>query len=217
MYLTPSFSSSSSLPDPYKAVYKSPWPGGHHSRWVFCAHSTGPMVALSTLGTLFCMSSILGSCTRAGYLAKKDSVSSEVLKLFISMKVTLLLNCLRMEMTCLAVRSRKVLPPFTSSRDLALSRPIDVPRPPFSLSTTVCCNREASTATLLRMSVSRWGREATGVMSASRIMPEAPFTRSRYECAKAAIAASDSFSNLILARNGAKRGSEVAIARESDG
>lgn len=39
--------------------------------------------------------------------------------------------------TCLAVRSRKLSSPFTGSSDLALSRPIEVPRPPLSLSTTV--------------------------------------------------------------------------------
>lgn len=40
--------------------------------------------------------------------------------------------------TCLAVRSRKLSSPLTGRSDLALSRPIEVPSPPFSLSTTVC-------------------------------------------------------------------------------
>ena len=35
------------------------------------------------------------------------------------------------------MRSRKVLPSFTGRRDLAFSRPMEVPRPPLSLRTAV--------------------------------------------------------------------------------
>ena len=37
-----------------------------------------------------------------------------------------------------AMRSRKVFPSLTSSKLFAFSRPIDVPKPPFSLKTAVC-------------------------------------------------------------------------------
>ena len=45
--------------------------------------------------------------------------------------------------TCSAIRSRKFLPSFTVSSDLAFSRPMDVPRPPLSLSTAVAPSRFA--------------------------------------------------------------------------
>ena len=46
--------------------------------------------------------------------------------------------------TCSAIRSRKFLPSFTVSNDLAFSRPMDVPRPPLSLSTAVAPSRSAA-------------------------------------------------------------------------
>jgi hypothetical protein len=72
-----------------------------------------------------------------GYLDKKERVSLEVLKLFINMNLTLNPNSFLMLITCFAVRSRKVLLPFTFNKDLALSKPIEVPRPPLSFKTTV--------------------------------------------------------------------------------
>lgn len=49
--------------------------------------------------------------------------------------------CLRVCLTCSAMRSRKVLPSFTSSKLLAFSKPMEVPKPPFSLKTAVCDNK----------------------------------------------------------------------------
>ena len=92
--------------------------------------------------TLFCINSMLGSATMDGYLARNDKVSLEVLKLFISINLTFKPNSSRILMTCLAVRSKKVFSPFTFKRDLALSKPIEVPRPPFSFNTTVCWNQK---------------------------------------------------------------------------
>lgn len=50
-------------------------------------------------------------------------------------------NLVRVCLICSAMRSRKVLPSFTSSRLLAFSSPIDVPSPPLSFSTAVCSSR----------------------------------------------------------------------------
>lgn len=92
--------------------------------------------------TLFCISSSVGSAAREGYFsAKKSRVSLLVLKEFISINLTPTLNSFRMPRTCLAVRSKKELVPFTESRDFALSNPMEVPSPPLSFSTTVCFNR----------------------------------------------------------------------------
>lgn len=47
-------------------------------------------------------------------------------------------NSLRVCLICSAMRSRKVLPSFTTRRLLAFSRPMDVPSPPLSFNTAVC-------------------------------------------------------------------------------
>lgn len=44
-------------------------------------------------------------------------------------------------LTCSAMRSRNVLPSFTTSKLFAFSKPMDVPRPPFSLMTAVWSSR----------------------------------------------------------------------------
>jgi hypothetical protein len=36
------------------------------------------------------------------------------------------------------VKSKNELPPLTSSKDFALSKPMEVPNPPFNFRTTVC-------------------------------------------------------------------------------
>ncbi len=71
---------------------------------------------------------------------------------------------------CRAMMSRKLSPSLTGSADFGPVTPIDVPRPPFSLITTV----SASAARIASASVSRWsrcGRSPTGSMSSSRIVP----------------------------------------------
>mmetsp|Transcript_64899 Transcript_64899/g.107690 ORF Transcript_64899/g.107690 Transcript_64899/m.107690 type:complete len:409 (-) Transcript_64899:23-1249(-) len=190
MYLTPSATRASSLPVPAKAAYKSPWPGGHHSRSGAAGQEAGSRVLASTLGALFCINSMLGSLASSGYLAKKALVSSEVEKLFIIMNFRGVLSSLRMCITCLAMKSRKVSSPFTWSRDFAFSSPIPVPRPPFSFSTRVSPKRVLSPSSAFGSSASL-GKLSTASMVSSGIMPVLPSTRSLYTARKALENASD--------------------------
>jgi hypothetical protein len=96
-------------------------------------------------------------------------------KLFMSMNASGTPNELRMCSTCFAMKSRKVSSPLSFSSDLAFSRPMPVPRPPFSLSITHCPSSAESSA----VSESYEGSFPTGVMDFSGIMrlaPEASFS-----------------------------------------
>lgn len=78
-----------------------------------------------------------------------------------------------MAMICLAVKSRKVSSPLTLRRDLALSSPIPVPRPPLSLRTTVDDKSEESTSLENSTALARSG---DGEMVDSGIIPVFPDT-----------------------------------------
>mmetsp|Transcript_1075 Transcript_1075/g.1401 ORF Transcript_1075/g.1401 Transcript_1075/m.1401 type:complete len:208 (+) Transcript_1075:2852-3475(+) len=145
IYFIPSARSWSNFPDPVKAAYKSPWPGGHHSTPGLIGQTAGAIVLASTLGTLFCINSRFGSATISGYFSRNFRVSSDVEKEFISMNLTLLLKDSLIAMHCFAVKSRKVFCPLTGRRDLALSKPILVPNPPFNFRTTVSFNKSVLT------------------------------------------------------------------------
>lgn len=56
-YLTPSASRRSSQPDPSRAGYRSPWPGGHHSSSGCSGQLAGERPSARILGTRFCISS----------------------------------------------------------------------------------------------------------------------------------------------------------------
>ena len=121
-----------------------------------------------------------------GYLVlKKSNVSSLVEKLFINMNLTFCPNSFLMHMTCLAVKSKKVSPFFTSSKLLALSRPIPVPNPPLSLSTTVWERRAALGSDVMESVCTRPG---TGVMVDSGMNPVLPDTRELKDDSKAEMA-----------------------------
>jgi len=77
------------------------------------------------------------------------------------------------DMTCLAVKSRNVSSPFTFKRLLAKSRPIPVPNPPLSLSTTVADKRDVSGFAVISSVVIRSG---AGEMVFSAIIPVSPDT-----------------------------------------
>ena len=107
------------------------------------------------------------------HFLRKSIVSFEVENEFISMKRTLTPSFLRIESTCFAVRSRNVSWPLTTSRLLAKSRPMPVPSPPLSLSTTVS---ESSALSTSSGSDASGGTSVAGAMLASGIMPVSPFT-----------------------------------------
>mmetsp|Transcript_25555 Transcript_25555/g.82698 ORF Transcript_25555/g.82698 Transcript_25555/m.82698 type:complete len:254 (-) Transcript_25555:454-1215(-) len=120
MYSTPAARRASIFPEPTRAAYKSPWPGGHHSTEGFVGQRAGFRVSMSILGTLFCTNSRFGSAARAGYFFfRKAMVSPDVANEFMSVKRTLDPKVSRMPMICFAVKSKKVSAPFTDNRDLA--------------------------------------------------------------------------------------------------
>ena len=63
-------------------------------------------------------------------------MSAEVANEFMSMNASGFLYTSRICSTWRAMKSRKVLPCFRSSSDLAFSRPMPVPRPPLSFTMT---------------------------------------------------------------------------------
>ena len=117
----------------------SPCPGGHHSRSGSAAHDTGSSVSASSLGDLFWRSSESGwDSSSACSFARNARVSSDVENEFMRTKRRPAAPVAsRVCFTWRAMRSKKVLPSFTGRRDLAFSRPIEVPRPPLSLRTAV--------------------------------------------------------------------------------
>mmetsp|Transcript_16700 Transcript_16700/g.54405 ORF Transcript_16700/g.54405 Transcript_16700/m.54405 type:complete len:314 (+) Transcript_16700:350-1291(+) len=144
MYLYPLSSSASSVPDPTTAGYKSPWPGGHHSQAGAAGHEAGDMSDAVTLGALFWQnSSGTPPFASSSYFARWARVSLDVANEFISMKDSSTPRDERMCSTCLAMKSRKVLPSLSSSSDLAFSRPMPVPKPPLSFSITVSVSSDA--------------------------------------------------------------------------
>jgi len=129
---------------------------------------------------------------RSGYLEKASNVSADVAKEFMTMKfMSGILYLSFMKPTCLAIKSKNVLPPVTSSNDFALSRPIPVPRPPLSLSTTVCFNNSGFSVMSI---LSNSGSSATESSALSGIMVEAPDVRTLRLYLKALMAASLSLS-----------------------
>ena len=126
----------------------------------------------SILGTLFWSISKPSSAAKPGYLDSRNcKVSADVLKLFMSINLTLKPYSLRIWMTCLAVISKKVSSPLTFSKLLALSRPIPVPRPPLSFKTTVFAKRVLSGSRFKSVNLSKDG---TGVIVDSGMIPVAP-------------------------------------------
>jgi len=122
------------------------------------------------------MSSRSFSLARSGCVLRRcANVSSEVEKEFIRTKRTLAPNDFRWCLTCSAMMSRNVLPSLTTRRDLAFSRPMDVPRPPLSLSMAVWERRSRTRASSRGpRRDSSVGREATGLISASGNSPVLP-------------------------------------------
>lgn len=157
---------------------------------------SGQQETAATL-TLFWTNSRSGSAKISGYFLRYAIVSSEVEKLFIRLKRTFFPNFSRIEMTCFAVKSRKVSSPFTRSNDLAESRPMEVPRPPLSLTTTVSSSSDASCLIEALIS-SRLGTSTAGWMLFSLIMPDSPLAHSMKECLKARMAASERPSSRIF-------------------
>jgi hypothetical protein len=154
-------------------------------------------VVASSLGTLFCIISSPSSEAREGYFSlKKASVSALVEKEFISMNLTFIPKSFRIAIICLAVRSRKVSLPFTLSKDLALSSPIPVPRPPFNFNTTVDANREVSASSAKPSELTRSG---AGEIVDSGIMPVFPDTNELKVDSKAEMAEGEMPSASILA------------------
>mmetsp|Transcript_13455 Transcript_13455/g.29422 ORF Transcript_13455/g.29422 Transcript_13455/m.29422 type:complete len:317 (-) Transcript_13455:934-1884(-) len=171
MYLNPFFKSLSRVPLPNMAGYKSPCPGGHHS-WAGSASQVAGVKSLAvTLGALFCTNSNSEPLPSSLYLERASKVSAEVEKEFMSMNFMLVLNCFFIDATCLAMRSKKLLPSVTVKRDFALSKPMPVPRPPFNFRTTVFLRRVGS---VLILSFSNSGRLSTGSSMDSPIMTLAP-------------------------------------------
>lgn len=102
----------------------------------------------------------------------------------------------RICMTCLAVKSKKVSLPLMGNNDLALSRPMPVPRPPLSLSTTVC---DKSAGLGVTVNASARSKSGTGEISPSGIIPVEPDSRELNVDSKAEIAEGAMPSASILA------------------
>lgn len=116
----------------------SPCPGGHHSRSGSTGQLTGVRSSDLSFGSRFCRNSSGSPFTaRSGYPASAVIVSAEVRKLFMKINGSGTSKRLRSISTCSTMMSRKLRPGRTSSSDLALSIPMEVPRPPFNLTTTV--------------------------------------------------------------------------------
>ena len=79
--------------------------------------------------------------------------------------------------TCRAMMSRKLSPSRTSSSDFARSRPIEVPSPPFSLTTTVPAR--PSVGVCSGRSTSASAGMSTGSIDDSGIIPVSPLSTSR--------------------------------------
>mmetsp|Transcript_19123 Transcript_19123/g.51137 ORF Transcript_19123/g.51137 Transcript_19123/m.51137 type:complete len:254 (+) Transcript_19123:782-1543(+) len=197
MYLKPFSINLSSVPLPNMAGYKSPCPGGHHSWPLSSGQSAGVRSFSVTFGALFWTNSKPRSaCARSPYWLKNLIVSSDVEKEFINMNARGVLNSERMLETCFAMRSKKVLPPVTGNNDLALSKPIPVPRPPFNLRIMVSFNNSGCG---LMVRESKSGSDSTFPMALSGIIVDSPETRTPKVYLKAAIAASLRPSAFILA------------------
>ena len=136
----------------------------------------GFSVSAMTFGTLFCINS---HCSRPPSCGKRASrcaaVSSDVLKLFISMNMgTAPPVCSRSRSTCRAIKSKNVSSPRTGSSDFAFSNPMPVPRPPFSLISTVCFSSSDARAAAGASSASAFGKSSAGRIVSSEIIPVAP-------------------------------------------
>mmetsp|Transcript_24815 Transcript_24815/g.57274 ORF Transcript_24815/g.57274 Transcript_24815/m.57274 type:complete len:202 (-) Transcript_24815:116-721(-) len=192
MYFTPFAKSLSRVPLPSIAGYKSPCPGGHHS-WLGSADQVaGASPSASTLGALFWTNSRSSPVPRAVYLERAASVSSEVEKEFISMNLRSGMAYLDfMNSTCLAMRSKKVLPSETVNSDFAFSRPMPVPSPPFNFKMTVSFNSSGLGVTV---KVSRSGKVGTASNADSGIIVLAPEVRTLKLYLNALIAASEELS-----------------------
>ena len=105
-------------------------------------------------------------------------MSSEVRKLFMKITGSGTDRSARRANTCSAMMSRKLWPGRTSSSDFARFMPIEVPRPPFSLITTVELSAARARAGSNAMSACR-GRSLTGSRSASLSSPVSPAASSR--------------------------------------
>mmetsp|Transcript_110629 Transcript_110629/g.202761 ORF Transcript_110629/g.202761 Transcript_110629/m.202761 type:complete len:295 (-) Transcript_110629:236-1120(-) len=137
-YCRPAASSLSRTPLPSIAGYKSPCPGGHHSLSGPASQVAGVKSAAVTFGALFCTNSRSAPVPNAGYLESASNVSVEVAKEFMSMNLRSGDAYVSfIQATCLAIKSRNVLPSTTGRSDFAFSRPMPVPSPPFNLRMTV--------------------------------------------------------------------------------
>mmetsp|Transcript_671 Transcript_671/g.2113 ORF Transcript_671/g.2113 Transcript_671/m.2113 type:complete len:371 (-) Transcript_671:8-1120(-) len=190
MYCLPWPSNRSSVPLPSRAGKRSPCPGGHHSMVGSLAQVTGLQSASVTFGALFCRNSRSFPSPSSGWYFERNSiVSFDVEKESMSKKARSGVNVSRMFFTCRAMRSRNVFPALTSNRDLAFSRPIPVPRPPFSLSTTVDF-RSSGLGVMDSCSKSAMSLGWTGVIDFSEIIVSTPDRRVWRLDLKAAMAAS---------------------------
>jgi hypothetical protein len=104
---------------------------------------------------MFCRkSSGMPSTGRSEYSARIARDSSLVRKEFIRTSGSATSYSLRVARICRAMMSRKLRPSLTGSADLGPVTPIEVPRPPFNLITTV----SARAARIDSSSVSRCSR-----------------------------------------------------------
>src|ERR1051326_1156104 len=82
MNFTPARKRLSKSPFAHIVVYRSPWPGGHHSRLGFAGHEIGLWVVAQILGTILWRKSIGPPDPRDGYLFRYRRLSFRVPKLF---------------------------------------------------------------------------------------------------------------------------------------
>jgi len=99
-------------------------------------------------------------------------VSAEVRKLFMKISGSVAPYCRRWCMTWRAITSRKDRPRRTHSNDFARAIPIEVPRPPLSLITTVAPTASEAASSLT--STSARDGMSSGSIVASAIMPVSP-------------------------------------------
>mmetsp|Transcript_36542 Transcript_36542/g.85648 ORF Transcript_36542/g.85648 Transcript_36542/m.85648 type:complete len:227 (+) Transcript_36542:1031-1711(+) len=188
MYLTPLERSMSKVPEPSIAGYKSPWPGGHHSWLESAGQVAGAKPSAVTLGALFCTNSRSEPVPKEVYFDKAASVSAEVEKEFISMNFKSgMLYLPFIQSTCFAIRSKKVLPSVTVSKDFAFSKPMPVPRPPFNFRITVSLSSSGLGSMVM---LSKSGKVGTDSKSDSGIIVEAPDASTLKLYLKALMAAS---------------------------
>mmetsp|Transcript_124210 Transcript_124210/g.322650 ORF Transcript_124210/g.322650 Transcript_124210/m.322650 type:complete len:208 (-) Transcript_124210:259-882(-) len=145
------------------------------------------MSLAATFGALFCTNSKSAPVPRSAYFERASRVSADVAKEFININFKFVLNSFFIDATCLAIKSRKLLPSVTVNNDFALSNPMPVPRPPFSFKITVFFR---SLGSGLILSFSNSWRPSTESSRLSGIMTSAPEARTPRLYLKAAMAAS---------------------------